>query len=119
MGPDRSTPTREQPILPRLDIWHICDLSLCNFDCAYCASGSPETGGSRTRKQMWKNSDGPERLRLILRWIAKLPYSIGLRLQTIGEPFVSEEFLAEESRMTRGRNIPFVELVTNGSLLTS
>jgi pyruvate-formate lyase-activating enzyme len=68
---------------------------------------------------MWQDADGPERLHRILRWIARLPYSVGLRLQTIGEPFVSEEFLAEASRMTRERNIRFIELVTNGSLLTS
>jgi MoaA/NifB/PqqE/SkfB family radical SAM enzyme len=42
-----------------------------------------------------------------------------LRLQTIGEPFVSEEFLAAAARMTIEPNIRFVELVTNGSLLTS
>jgi MoaA/NifB/PqqE/SkfB family radical SAM enzyme len=119
MCPDLTTPTRDQPALPRLDVWYICDLSLCNFDCAYCASGTPETGGSRTRKEMWKNPDGPEKLQRILRWIAKLPYSVGLRLQTIGEPFVSEEFLAQASRMTREKNVRFVELVTNGSLLTS
>lgn len=119
MCPDSTTPTPEQATPRRLDIWYVCDLSLCNFDCAYCASGSPETGGGRTRKQMWKDPDSPERLRAILQWIAKLPYSVGLRLQTIGEPFVSDEFLAEASRMTRENNIRFIELVTNGSLLTS
>jgi len=118
MCPDGAT-THAQRALPRLDIWYICDLSLCNYDCAYCVSGSPETGGSRTRQQMWKEPDGPQRLHRILNWISGLPYCVGLRLQTIGEPFVSEEFLAEASRITRHNNIRFVELVTNGSLLTS
>ncbi len=104
--------------LPRLDIWYICDLSLCNFDCAYCASGSPEKGGPRTRKKLWQDDDGPQRLRHILQWIATLPYAVGLRLQTIGEPFLSQEFLAAASGMTTKQNIRFVELVTNGSLLT-
>lgn len=103
---------------PRLDIWYICDLSLCNFDCAYCASGSPEKGGPRTRKKMWRDEDSPQRLESILQWIGALPYAVGLRLQTIGEPFVSPEFLAAASDMTTKRNIRFVELVTNGSLLT-
>jgi MoaA/NifB/PqqE/SkfB family radical SAM enzyme len=104
--------------LPRLDIWYMCDLSLCNFDCAYCASGSPENVGPRTRKRMWQDDDGPQRLDQILQWIGSLPYSVGLRLQTIGEPFVSPEFLAAASAMTTRPNIRFVELVTNGSLLT-
>lgn len=110
-----------QPSAPaqrRLDVWYVCDLSLCNFDCAYCASGSPEKGGFRTRKKMWLDEDSPARFKQILQWISALPYSIGMRLQTIGEPFVSEEFLAEAARMTREPNIRFVELVTNGSLLS-
>jgi MoaA/NifB/PqqE/SkfB family radical SAM enzyme len=105
--------------LPRLDIWYLCDLSLCNFDCAYCASGTPDKGGPRTRDTMWQEADGPERLARVLDWIAALPYAVGLRLQTIGEPFVSEEFLAAAAGMTRAPNIRFVELVTNGSLLIS
>lgn len=116
MAPDRIPPAAPQ--LPPLDVWYICDLSLCNFDCAYCASGSPETGGGRSRTEMWKTPDGPDRLHRILGWIAKLPYAVGLRLQTIGEPFVSDEFLAAASHMTQEPNIRFVELVTNGSLLT-
>jgi MoaA/NifB/PqqE/SkfB family radical SAM enzyme len=104
---------------PRLDIWYLCDLSLCNFDCAYCASGTPDKGGPRTRDTMWQDADGPQRLDGILRWVAALPYAVGLRLQTVGEPFVSEDFLAAAARMTREPNIRFVELVTNGSLLTS
>jgi MoaA/NifB/PqqE/SkfB family radical SAM enzyme len=119
MRPEGTITARAPAAPPPLDVWYICDLSLCNFDCGYCVSGSPETGGSRTRKRVWKTDDGPDRLRRILRWIAGLPYAVGLRLQTIGEPFVSDEFLAEASRMTNERNVRFVELVTNGSLLTS
>lgn len=109
----------EDAMPPRLDIWYCCDMVLCNFDCAYCASGSPDKEGPRSRDRMWQDDDSPERFHRILEWIAKIPFSVGLRLQTVGEPFVSEEFLAAAARMSREKNIRFVELVTNGSLLTS
>ncbi|MGB6535098.1 MAG: radical SAM protein [Xanthobacteraceae bacterium] len=105
--------------LPRLDVWYCCDMVLCNFDCAYCASGSPDTGGPRSRARMWQDEDSVERFHRILHWIANIPFSVGLRLQTIGEPFASDEFLAAAARMSRQKNVRFVELVTNGSLLTS
>ncbi len=109
----------ENAALPRLDVWYCCDMVLCNFDCAYCASGSPDTGGPRSRDRTWQDEDSVERFHRILQWIANIPFSVGLRLQTIGEPFVSDEFLAAAARMSREKNVRFVELVSNGSLLTS
>ena len=106
-------------MLPPLDVWYCCDMTLCNFDCAYCVSGSPDKGGPRSRERLWQDDDSPQRFQRILGWIAHIPFSVGLRLQTIGEPFVSDEFLRAASRMSREKNIRFVELVTNGSLLTS
>jgi MoaA/NifB/PqqE/SkfB family radical SAM enzyme len=103
---------------PMIDVWYITDLTLCNFDCSYCASGIPEQGGERSRTRMWARDDSLERFHRALDWIAAQPYQIGLRLQTHGEPFVSKDFLAGAARMTQAPNVSFVELVSNGSLIT-
>ncbi len=100
-----------------INIWYVCGLSLCNFDCSYCASGQPGQGDGRTNDRMWRNEDDPARYQKVLDWIGRQPYRIGLRLQTIGEPFVSWDFLKGAVRISESPNIRFVELVTNGSLL--
>ncbi len=100
-----------------INVWYVCGLSLCNFDCAYCASGQPVQGGGRTNDREWQTEEDPGRYERILDWIGCQPYRIGLRLQTIGEPFVSWDFLKGAVRISESPNIRFVELVTNGSLL--
>ena len=101
-----------------INIWYVCGLSLCNFDCPYCASGIPSQGGGRTNDREWLTEEDSERYENILDWIGRQPYRIGLRLQTIGEPFVSRSFLKGATRISESPNIRFVELVTNGSLLS-
>ena len=98
--------------------WHLCGVSLCNFDCAYCVSGLPEAGGSRTRKAMWVNAEAESQLTRVTAWFRSLPFPFRLRLQTIGEPFVSDVFLQRTAAILENENAQYVELVTNGSLLT-
>ncbi len=106
------------PPLDRLDVWYVSDLALCNFDCPYCSSGNPDTGGSRSRTRLWATDESEARFHQIVDWIERLnDWSVGLRFQTFGEPFVSESFLRAAARLTRSPNIRFVELVTNGSLV--
>ncbi|MFT4561067.1 MAG: MoaA/NifB/PqqE/SkfB family radical SAM enzyme [Gammaproteobacteria bacterium] len=100
-----------------INLWYLCGMSLCNFDCAYCASGVPERGGARTRTREWITPEGLSRFNQILEWIPRQPYQIGVRLQTVGEPLVSRDFLRGAARLSNEDNICFVELVTNGSLL--
>jgi MoaA/NifB/PqqE/SkfB family radical SAM enzyme len=101
-----------------LDVWYVSDLALCNFDCRYCASGDPDAGGLRSRERMWLTDASEARFETVVGFIERIPArSIGLRFQTIGEPFVSETFLRAAARLTRSPRMRFVELVTNGSLL--
>lgn len=97
---------------PTLDVWYDADLALCNFDCAYCASVD-----RRSKQEVWAEPGSLDRFHAITGWIARLPYRVRLRLQTAGEPFVSEEFLDRAAWLTRQPPLGFVELVTNGSLL--
>jgi MoaA/NifB/PqqE/SkfB family radical SAM enzyme len=98
--------------LPPLDVWYDCDLALCNFACAYCASVD-----RRSQHEIWAEPGSLDRFLAITGWIARLPYHVRLRLQTAGEPFVAEDFLARAAWLTRQPALSFVELVTNGSLL--
>ena len=68
---------------PLLDVWYVNDLTLCNFDCRYCASGLPERAGPHTRDRVWGRGDGEARFRRIVDWIAGQPFHIGLHMQTI------------------------------------
>jgi MoaA/NifB/PqqE/SkfB family radical SAM enzyme len=96
----------------QLDMWYVCDQALCNYSCAYCAA----LAGRRLAKgRMWAGQDGPERFRGILDWIARLPFSIRLRLQTWGEPFLCKEFIRGAAWLSCQGHVEFVELVTNGS----
>jgi sulfatase maturation enzyme AslB (radical SAM superfamily) len=95
-----------------VDVWYLCDQTLCNFDCSYCATQPARRAAGR---RMWANSDSEHRYRAILNWIARLPWRIRIRLQTLGEPFVSKEFLRGAAWLSTQDNVDFVELVTNGS----
>lgn len=101
-----------------INIWYICGLSLCNFNCSYCASGLPSEGGKRTSDREWSTNEDQERFNKVLEWIARQPFSIGIRLQTIGEPMVSRSFLKQVAQLSECSNIRFIELVTNGSLIS-
>ena len=95
-----------------IDVWYVCDQTLCNFDCAYCTTQPPRrAAGSR----MWLGDKGEARYRRILEWLSALPWRIRIRLQTLGEPFVSPVFLSGAAWLSAQPNVDFVELVTNGS----
>jgi MoaA/NifB/PqqE/SkfB family radical SAM enzyme len=96
----------------QVDIWYVSDQTLCNFDCAYCVTQPQRRDAG---KRMWLADDGAERFRQIVQWMAGLPWRLKVRLQTLGEPFVSTEFIKGAAWLTRQRSIEVVELVTNGS----
>lgn len=102
---------------PILEIWTIIDMTLCNFNCPYCASGQPGQGGDRSRDKAWKDETSRANFQNIIRWVSKLPVSVGIRLQSVGEPFMCEEFLRGAAWLSNQPNIHYLELVTNGSLV--
>lgn len=104
---------------PLLEIWTIIDMVQCNFNCPYCASTKPEHGQSRSKDRLWKNETSSERFQKLIKWVAQLPVPVGLRLQTVGEPFMCEEFLRGAAWLSNQPNIHYLELVTNGSLVQS
>jgi MoaA/NifB/PqqE/SkfB family radical SAM enzyme len=95
-----------------MDVWYLTDQTLCNFDCDYCVTQSVRRS---VKSKMWKTNDSEPRFRRILEWLGGLPWNLRVRLQTLGEPFVSLEFLAGAARLSRQHNVQFVELLTNGS----
>jgi MoaA/NifB/PqqE/SkfB family radical SAM enzyme len=96
-----------------IDVWFITDMVLCNFDCAYCCAYSVVT-----QKKQWHEEGSYERFLKITEEIAKTPYTMRMRVQTLGEPLVSKQFLERAAWLTARDNVAFVELVTNGSLCT-
>jgi MoaA/NifB/PqqE/SkfB family radical SAM enzyme len=95
-----------------VDVWYLCNQSLCNFDCAYCVTQRDRrAAGAR----LWATEDGAARYRRVLAWLAALPWTLRVRLQTLGEPFVSRELLEGAAWLSRQAGTEFVELVTNGS----
>lgn len=95
-----------------IDIWCITDMAQCNFECPYCCAYEVVT-----KDKAWRDEGSYNQFLEITERIAKLPYRIRMRLQTMGEPFVSKEFLARVGWLTKHDNVEFVEMVTNGSLL--
>ena len=95
-----------------VDIWYVTDQTLCNFDCSYCVTQKTRR---RAEQRMWESDESASRFRKILGWLGTLPWQLRVRLQTLGEPFVSREFLDGAAWLSRCPNIEFVELVTNGS----
>lgn len=97
-------------------IWYVSSLRLCNFNCSYCVS----TGDfSKSKNKFWARLEDKSEFQQVVKWIGELPFEIGLRMATLGEPFTSKEFLSEASWLSKLEKIRFVELVTNGSLLKS
>jgi MoaA/NifB/PqqE/SkfB family radical SAM enzyme len=95
-----------------VDVWYVCDQVLCNFDCPYCSTQLARRAGGR---RVWAAGDSADRYRAVLGWLAGLPWRLRVRLQTLGEPFASKEFLRGAAWLCAQSNIDFVELVTNGS----
>lgn len=106
------TPTPEND--RTLRVWYVSGQRLCNFDCPYCVS----TGTwSKSRKYNWQDSGDLEKFRTIVRWIGTRAQPVSVRLGSLGEPFASNEFLAEAGWLTQQSTVRYVELVSNGSLL--
>lgn len=94
-----------------LDVWFITDLVFCNFECPYCCAYSVVT-----QEKTWHEEGSYERFLSITERLSQLPHELRMRLQTLGEPFVSRQFLERAGWLTTFEHIRFVELVTNGSL---
>ncbi len=94
-----------------LDVWFITDLVFCNFECPYCCAYTVVT-----QEKTWHEEVSYERFLTITERLSELPYRLRLRMQTLGEPFVSRQFLERAGWLTTFEHIEFVELVTNGSL---
>ena len=93
-------------------IWYLSNLQRCNFTCSYCASGQPAL--QRTRSlPTWAGSSALHQS--VVEWLVAQPLEIALRMNSIGEPFVSESYLESVARLSRADNISFVEILTNGS----
>jgi hypothetical protein len=99
-------------MLDSVDVWYVCEQTLCNFDCSYCVTQAPRR---QAASNMWLNEGGEVRYRAIVEWLAALPWRLRLRLATLGEPFVSSQVLAGAAWLSKQKNIEFVELLTNGS----
>ena len=95
-------------------IWYVAAQRLCNFHCRYCVSVSDY---AKSNTEEWSAPDDRARMERIVRWIGDLPFRVGVRLATVGEPFASRAFLAQATWLSKRPNIDFVELLTNGSLL--
>lgn len=95
-------------------IWYVSSQRLCNFRCAYCVSINDYAKSNTTD---WLEPEDEARFERIVHWIGGLPYRVGTRLATLGEPFASRAFLSRAAWLSRRSNIEFVELLTNGSLL--
>ncbi|MCF8033464.1 MAG: hypothetical protein K9K66_03950 [Desulfarculaceae bacterium] len=104
---------------PLLEIWTIIDMVMCNFNCPYCASTKPEHDQCRAKDKFWEDETGGHKFQKIIRWVGQLPVPVGIRLQTVGEPFTCEEFLKGAAWLSNQPNIRYLELVTNGSLVKS
>jgi MoaA/NifB/PqqE/SkfB family radical SAM enzyme len=96
-------------------IWYVSAQRLCNLRCAYCVSVN---GYAKSNRFEWLEPDDEGRFHRIVDWIGARPFKVGVRLATLGEPFASPAFLVAAGRLSRRPNVDFVELLTNGSLLT-
>ena len=110
-APQQSTST---PVFSdrAIDIWYITDMAQCNFECPYCCAYEVVT-----KDKAWRDEGSYEKFLTITERIAQIPYRVRMRVQTMGEPFVSKEFLGRMGWLTGHANVDFVEMVTNGSLL--
>lgn len=94
-----------------LDVWFITDLVFCNFHCPYCCAYTVVT-----QDKTWHQDDSYQRFLTITERLSEIPYQLRIRMQTLGEPFTSRDFLARTGWLAAHDTIEFIELVTNGSL---
>jgi MoaA/NifB/PqqE/SkfB family radical SAM enzyme len=98
-----------------LRIWYVAPQRLCNFHCGYCVSIGEY---AKSNEQDWPQQDR-DGFRHVIDWIASQGRPVGVRLATLGEPFMSRPFLEGAAWLTQQPNTAFVELLTNGSMLRS
>lgn len=98
-----------------LKIWYVSPSKRCNFKCAYCASNQPNI----TDKLEWSAPESQEIHNKIVDWVIGLPRPVQLRMNSIGEPFISKSYLSSVAKLTHAENLDFVEILTNGSFSLS
>jgi len=93
----------------------------CTYNCEYCvaASGQSQTKAidcSRGMERPVWGENGLELSRMAIKWVASLPYQVGVRYDVHGEPFLNDDVIQDFSWLTRQRNVSFVEVQTNASM---
>jgi len=100
-----------------LSVWYVSNLQRCNYTCSYCASGQPVLQKRPGSLPTWAyGEDVHDR---VVDWLIRQPHNIRLRMNSIGEPFISTSYLDSVARLTQSDNISFVEILTNGSFRPS
>jgi sulfatase maturation enzyme AslB (radical SAM superfamily) len=94
----------------------------CTYSCEYCvaASGQSQTKAidcSRGMERPVWGDNGLELSKIATKWVAALPYQVGVRYDVHGEPFLNDDVIQEVSWLTKQNNVTFVEVQTNASLL--
>jgi len=98
-----------------LSIWYLSPLRRCNFKCAYCSTEQPLI----TDHNEWNREDSPAAHQAVMKWLRELPYQLRIRMNSIGEPFVSKSYLASVASFSHAENLEFLEVLTNGSFSRS
>jgi hypothetical protein len=96
-------------------IWYVAAQRLCNYFCSYCVSVGE---WSKSREHDWRDPGDKESFVSIVRWMGTRPFEVAVRLGSLGEPLASREFLEQAGWLTRQPSVRYVELLSNGSLLT-
>src|SRR5215471_8302296 len=95
-------PARTRPPTAKIAIWYISNLQRCNFTCSYCASSQPMLQKDRSLPT-WAIGSGVHDK--IVDWLVKQSFPFRLRMNSIGEPFVSTPYLQSVARLTRATHI--------------
>ena len=98
-----------------LKAWYVAGQRLCNFDCPYCVSVGD---WSKSRRYDWRDPEDRRVFGTIVDWLGTRPFEVSLRLGSLGEPFASTFFLDRAAWLTLQPNVRYVELLSNGSLLS-
>lgn len=114
---DAATPAGPVRHAPTLHVWYVCDWARCDLACRYCISRVHRHASTAAAHEGWTAAGSGERHRRIVEWISRLPFEVGVRLQTIGEPLLSDDVLMRAGLLSRQPRTRFVELVTNGAAL--
>lgn len=97
-----------------IGIWYVSPQRLCNFHCSYCVSVNDYAKSDRVS---WRTDEERASFDGVVNWLGTRGFRAGIRLATVGEPFMSDVFLRRAGWLTRRENVDFVELLTNASLL--